>query len=140
MIAIAVEFVNQMNRVAQATEKAKFRNLGHALARIRKDAVASIEPSDEPSPPGSPPHTRKRISRKGNVVKGHLQRAIVYKVEGDSGVVGPRESIVGESGQAHEFGGKYKGGDYPERAFMGPALDRNLDNFASTWGGSIGEG
>jgi indolepyruvate ferredoxin oxidoreductase beta subunit len=42
--------------VLDAAKTAEFRNLGHAAASIRKDAVASIKTSDEPSPPGEPPH------------------------------------------------------------------------------------
>jgi phage gpG-like protein len=128
-----------MSRVAKATEVATFRNLGHAAARIRKDAIESIEPSDEPSEPGKPPHTRRRVSRAGKALKGHLQRAIVYASDKETATIGPRESIVGESASAHEHGGEYMGGEFPARPFMRPALERNLDKFHRDWAGSIGE-
>lgn len=117
----------------EAADKAAFRNFGHAAASIRKDAASTIERSREPSEPGQPPHTRR----------GQLPRAIRYAVDelgGDVGaVVGPRASLVGESGAAHEIGGEYKGTEFPERPFMGPALERALPRFAEQWRGSIGE-
>jgi len=80
------------------------------------------------------------VSKSGKVSKGQLPRAIVYDndKESDTAVIGPRESVVGTSGEAHEFGGDYKGQDFPERPFMGPALDKNIDRFASSFAGSIG--
>ena len=68
-----------------------------------------------------------------------MPRAIVYAADKESAVVGPRHSVVGEAGAAHEFGEEFRGTDYPERSYMEPALDANLDRFAASWGGSIGE-
>jgi phage gpG-like protein len=141
MIGLAVTIASNFQKVEQSADKASFKNLGHAASRIRKDAIDSVVPSDEPSKPGTPPHTRNRVSKKGKQLKGQLQRAIVFShdKEKQEAVIGPRESIVGESAAAHEFGGDYKGQDFPIRSFMGPALTANLDRFASDWAGSIGE-
>jgi hypothetical protein len=127
-----------LGAVQTAADKAKFRNFGHAAARIRKDAAGSILPSDSPSSPGRPPHTRLKISKKGKRITGALERAIVFDVTKESAVIGPRATIVGQSGSAHELGGEYKGQIFPERSFMVPALDKNTDRFQADWEGSIG--
>jgi hypothetical protein len=131
MIGIAVKVDNQLARVKTAADRAAFRNLGHASATIRKTSIASIERSDEPSDPGEPPHTRS----------GQLPRAIRFDVDRakQESVIGPQASLVCESGAAHELGEEFHGQDFPERPFMFPALEDNLDRFASDWAGSIGE-
>jgi hypothetical protein len=53
-------------------------------------------------------------------------------------VIGPRESVVGDVGRAHEFGGEFRGEDYPERPFMTPALDETEEAFGSSFAGSLG--
>ena len=141
MIQTIVKYADHTERVAKEARKAVYRNVGHAAASIRKEAIESIESGDGPSAPGTPPHTHTRkVSKSGKVSKGQLPRAIVYDndKESDTAVIGPRESVVGTSGEAHEFGGDYKGQDFPERPFMGPALDKNIDRFASSFAGSIG--
>jgi hypothetical protein len=125
MFGLSVQIVDRLQSVAQAT----FRSLGHAAAAIRKTAIGSIGVSDEPSAPGSPPHTRGR----------QLPRAIVYDVSAESAVVGPRESVVGQAGAAHEHGGEFRGDQYAERPFMAPALVSNLERFPQEWEGAIGE-
>ena len=131
MISLAVQIVDRVARVQKAADQAGYRNLGHAAASLRKTAVASIERSDEPSDPGEPPHTRR----------GQLPRAIRFDVDRtkQEAVIGPRASVVGEAGAAHEFGEEFRGTDYDERPYMGPALDASLDRFASDWAGSIGD-
>lgn len=140
MIGTAFQFEDRTKRVTAATEKASFRNFGHAAAAIRKDAIASIQNEPGASEPGTPPHTHTGgITKKGKVRKGNLQRAITYDADKESAVIGPRESVVGLAGRAHELGGEFRGDEYPERPFMEPALEKNLDRFASEWAGSIGE-
>lgn len=140
MIGTAFQFTDQSKRVTNAADAASFRNLGHAAAAIRKDAVESIVAADGPSAPGTPPHTHTGgVTKKGKVRKGNLQRAIVFDADKESAVIGPRFSVVGLAGRAHELGEEFHGDLYPERAYMGPALDRNKDRFASSWAGSIGE-
>lgn len=141
MLGALTKFVDQSQRVVKASNKAAYANIQHAAASIRKEAIASIQPDDAPSPPGKPPHTRKRFTRKGKQITGHLPRAITFAADKatQTAVVGPRASIVGESASAHEFGGEYKDQTYPERPFMSPALEKNLDRFAASFAGSIGE-
>jgi len=132
MFGLDVIVDSRMQRVEELAERAQFRNFGHASARISKDAKASIVTSSDPSPPGSPPHTRAQ--------RGHnLRGAIRYASDQDGAIIGPMKSIVGDVGQAHEFGGRFRGEDFERRPFMGPALERNLDRFADDWEGSIGE-
>ena len=129
MFGIKFRTVDRTKRVKGAADKAGFRNFGHAAASIRKDAVASIEVSPDPSTPGSPPHTRRRL----------LPRALRFDQDKKAGVIGPTASVAGRVGHTHEFGGPYKGEDYPERPYMLPALERALPRFAGQWQGSIGE-
>lgn len=118
-----------LERVIKAVEGATYRNLSHAIASIRKSIIANISSSPHPSAPGTPPNTRR----------GQLRRAIVYDVQGDSAIAGPRHSFVGESGAGQEFGGKYKDRNLPARPYMGPGLEEGAPRFAQDWEGSIGE-
>lgn len=141
MISLAFKIIDQFDRIMPAVERAAFKNVGHAAAAIRKDAIASIEEAEGPSEPGRPPHTHTaKTTRSGKTRLGHLPRAITFHHDkaSMSAVIGPRESVVGEAGSAHELGGEYKGEDYPPRPFMVPALERNAGRFAADWQGSIG--
>lgn len=132
MFTVKATTTNDMQRVAKAAERAQFRNLGHAAARISKDAKASIVTDQDPSAPGTPPHTK--------AAAGHnLRGAIRYDSNKEDAVIGPLASFVGEAGRAHEKGEEFRGQDYPERPFMLPALEKNLDRFAADWKGSITE-
>ena len=129
-------------RVQDAADKATFKNLGHAASSIRKSAIESIQPEEGPSAPGTPPHTHTGgVTKKGKPRKGNLQRAIVYDVDkaAQDAVIGPRASVVGEAGAAHELGGEFHGDDYPERPYMGPALETNAPRLPGEFAGSIGE-
>src|SRR6185295_18918208 len=97
------------DRVAKAADKAAFRNFNHAAAAIRKDVQSTLERAEGPSAPGTPPHTHK-----GNF----LRRAIRFAADAAGAVIGPAFSMVGTAGEAHEFGGDYKGHDFPEREFI----------------------
>lgn len=140
MIGTGFQFIDQTKRVETATEKAAFRNFSHAAAAIRKDAIGSIQQAEGPSEPGTPPHTHTGgVTKKGKVRKGNLQRAITFDATKEDAVIGPRESVVGLAGRAHELGEEFHGDDFPERPYMSPALEQNMDRFASEWSGSIGE-
>jgi phage gpG-like protein len=127
------KYIDKSRKVQRAADKAAFRNFGHAAASIRKDAAASIKRAKGPSSRGQPPHTRRGRGR------GALKRSIRFHATKEDAVIGSRFSIVGESGSAHEFGGRYKGDHFDERPFMGPALDRAASRFGSDWAGTIGE-
>lgn len=142
MIGFTFKTIDQFDRVLNAAEKAGFKNLGHAAASTRKTAIASIKEAPGASPPGTPPHTHtQKVTRRGKTRLGHLPRAIAFHHDRKEmrAVVGPRESVVGTAGAAHEHGGDYKGEEYPKRPTIVPALTQNLDRFASDWAGSIGE-
>lgn len=129
MFTVTVKTVDRTKRVKDASDKAAFRNFRHAAASIRKDAAAAIEVSPDPSPPGQPPHTKRR----------QLARAIRFDADKEGAVIGPRASVVGQAGSVHELGGRYKGQEFPERPYMLPALERAIPRFAGSWQGSIGE-
>jgi len=134
---IGLDFALQITTapVEKAAKQAGVKNVGHAAAIVRKDAIASIKPAEGASSPGSPPHTHGGKKKRG---KGKLPKAILFAQVGDTAVVGPAKSITGTVGEAHEFGGKYKGETFAERPFMGPALTRQTPRFAESFAGSIG--
>lgn len=132
MIELKVQTEWNAKRLLAAVDRASERNHRQTAFDIMRTAQASIDTSDEPSPPGQPPHTRGR-GRK------NLRSAVRYDATKTDAVVGPMQSVVGEIGAVHEFGETFRGTDYDERAFMGPALDEHIDRFALMWAGSIGE-
>ena len=82
-----------------------------------------------PSSPGRPPHT-----------KGLLKEAIDFEqsFSGESAIIGPKSEVVSNVGGAHEFGGPFRGRQYPKRPFMGPALDVEVkNNLPKAWENSI---
>jgi len=129
VIGFDFKFVDTSKLVIDRAKDATFKNLGHTVATIRKDAQASIDISAEPSQPGTPPNTRD----------GKLPRAITFDVDkaSDIAVVGPRASVVGQAGAAHEHGETLGETDFPERDFMEPALEKNLSRFGESFAGSI---
>ena len=129
MIEVKTRIVDETAKVVKAAEKADFKNFSHAAASLRKTVIDSIEKADGPSAPGTPPHTHKRK---------FLSRSIAFDATKEGAVIGPRASIVGIVGTAHEFGGRYKGGSFARRPFMQPALMKSLSRFAGEWKGSIG--
>lgn len=116
-------------KVKKPAKQAAFKNLGHAGAAIRLTARRSIRKSSMAAPRGSPPNTRR----------GQLQRGILYAVNknSESVIIGSAYTFVGQSGKAHEFGGKYKKQNYPKRAFMEPALEKNASRLSRLWKDSI---
>ena len=148
-ITIDANLLKAIGPQSEPVKDAKFRNFQHAAASIRKNARSSIK--------SAPPETRTRARRRrGQIVararsgasrpgtppytrRGALRRAILWDVNEQSAIIGPRQTVVGLSAAAHEFGETYKGTDYPERPFMQPALEQALPRFADSWAGSIGE-
>jgi hypothetical protein len=103
------------DRILRAIQRANegwLNSVGYLISSLAK---GRIKRSTRKAPAGEPPHSRR----------GLLRRAIRYRVAPDrrSVVIGPRFSVVGSAGAAHEHGGKYKGETYPRRPFMGPTLD-----------------
>jgi hypothetical protein len=129
MFTTKVKIEDRTKAVKAASDKAAFRNFGHAAASIRKDVAASIEVSPDPAPPGQPPHTRKRL----------LPRSLRFAYDKEGAVIGPTASMAGQAGAVQELGGRYKGQEFPERPYMLPGLERNIPRFAGSWQGSIGE-
>lgn len=135
MIGFDFKFADQTKAVKDAAAAGVFKNTKQAAATIRKAAIASIQPGDGPSPPGTPPHTQTAgLTKKGTPRRGNLQRAILFDVAPDGvGIVGPRKSVIGEAGRVHEFGGELFGDEYPERPYMEPALEKNLTRFGDSF-------
>lgn len=107
-----------------------FKNIFHAAASISRDAKRSLKTSARPSAPGKPPYTRRGLFRRAVRFEADRQK--------QSAVIGFVASMVGESAKAHEFGGRYKGAEYPERPTMKPALERNIHRLGGQFKGIIG--
>ena len=117
--------------IVEATERASYKNIGHALASIRKAAIASVVKSPKASTPGTPIHTKR----------GFAKRSIGYELKDKlGGFAGFDYSKIGPAMSVHEHGGRRKKQSYPKRPTMLPALLSNLDRFAASWRYSIGPG
>ena len=118
------------SKLKRAVKTATFVSLNNAGGAIRLTASRSIKINDDPSPVGTPPHTRK---------SKQLRHAIKYAVEKSRGtvVIGPDVANVGTSGKAHEFGGQFRREHYDRRPFMGPALEAVRDRLPALWAGSV---
>lgn len=127
MLKIGATIQSQQDSVLNAVKSRSRDAMAHLAAKVRLAAQSSITTSEEPSPPGSPPHTRE----------GQLRRAIVFSVGESDAIVGPRASVVGPIGELMEFGGEFFGRDYEARPFMGPAPEEAIDDFAGQWSGSL---
>ena len=116
-------------RLRKAMARARTGSLSSVGYLISQIAKSKIKRSRKPGRPGQPPTTRR----------GLLRRAIRYQMSSDkySVVIGPIYSMVGTSGQAHEFGGQYKGARFPERPFMGPSLDEAMPQIGPKFRGSV---
>jgi hypothetical protein len=151
MFGLHIKFVDGTAKVIKASDKAAFRNMGHAAASIRITAIESVEFTREivgyytamtrkgprtitiyrPSEPGTPVHSHHS--------RMFFRQAIRFDVSKTDAVVGPAESIIGDIMSAHEFGKEYKGFDYDPRPVLAPALEANLDRFVAEWKHSITE-
>lgn len=108
----------RLERIEKAVQRARSGNLRSVGYLISTLAKGSIRNSQQKSQPGQPPTTRR----------GLLRRAIRYELAQDrqSVVIGPAFSIAATAGEPHEHGGLYKGEQYEQRPFMGPALEEAL--------------
>ena len=129
MIGANVRSFFDAKGVQRKANDGSIKALGHAAGAIRLTARRSIKRSPAYSDPGTPPHTRR----------GLLREAILYAVEKDAqrALIGPTYEMAGTSGSAHEFGGRYRGDEYPKRSFMGPALEAIRPRLPSFWAASV---
>lgn len=116
-----------IKRILDSVRAANIEAFGQAGSLLMRVARAMIITSRRPSKPGAPPHSRR----------GQLRRAVRYELEREGVVIGPTAEGVGLSATAHEFGGSYRGGRYPERQLMGPALERVMDRLPGHWEASV---
>jgi hypothetical protein len=123
------QWATNSKKIWTAMEKRTRWALAKAAYRVFRDAQSTIEKSPDPSEPGKPPHTRR----------GMLPKAIRYQVDYTipDAIIGPVGSVIADIGQLHEFGGEHYGHQYPERPFMRPALQRELDDFTGGFSGSF---
>jgi phage gpG-like protein len=126
-----VQIRMQEERLRKAVERARAGGLRAAAFLVSQAAKKKIIKSRTASAPGKPPHSRR----------GLMKFAIRYEVAKDnmSAVIGPIKSKAGTSGQAHEFGGSYRGAYFPARPFMGPALMETLPQLGPKFRGTVRE-
>lgn len=144
MIGLDFKYTDTSKAVTDAADKAIFKNVSHAAAALRVEEIAEIKPASGPSRPGTPPHTHtqgvvKRGKRAGKVRLGQLPRSFAFdasKTTKDA-VSGPRESVVGLSAHAHEFGDEFHGDSFAERSFAKPALEKIAPRFGDSFAGSV---
>ena len=132
MIGFKVKMQREIAKaVKRAAEKGTFRSLGHAAAAIRKTAIRliTVVKKGTPSKPGEPIHSKT----------GRAKKSILFGVDRgqQEAVIGFNAAWMKDSMDPHEHGGVYKGGNYPARPTMGPALQANLVRFAASWKDSI---
>jgi len=130
VIAAKAKVKFNAKKIAKAAKRGNIKSVDHAAAAIRLVARHSIRQSPKKSRAGRPPNTRK----------GRLRGAIKYAVSKSpqvGAVIGPDAARVGTSGQAHEFGGRYKKQYYQKRQFMGPALEKVKPRMPRCWANSI---
>ena len=126
---VRIEFAE--DRLLGAMKQANRKALGRVGAYVRKAAVNSVRKSKKASAAGTPPNTRR----------GLLKHAVLFGVEAGAGrvVIGPARSLIGISMTAHEFGGRYRGREYPRRPLMGPALEHAAPRLPKLWENSLRE-
>lgn len=125
MIGVIAKTFFEPGALVRRKDRADRRFLFKAGAAVRTRARRKIRRSKKASSPGRPPRTRR----------GQLRRAIFFGVELEKKtvVIGPAYSRVGEAGKAHEHGGLYRGGDFPQRPFMGPAQQETQEKLPDIW-------
>lgn len=152
MFAVTTKTTDLTDRVRKAVERASFKNFAHGGASIRKTAIESIKITKEvigyiskktksgkrrrvkiyrPSPVGTPVHSHRN--------KGFVSRGVRFDATKESAVIGPTSTVYGDVMRVHEFGGERLGQHFDARPTMAPALENNLDRFASSWRGSVTE-
>lgn len=129
-------------KVVRAVDKAKRHVLAKAGAFIRLTARRSLRTRAGSAPPGQPPHSHT----------GLVKRFILFGYEpgSDSVVVGPaRINRTTDAPHTLEFGGttaiergrKGKGRKrkvrIAQRAYMGPALEKERPKLPKLWAGSV---
>ena len=112
-------------KVKKKLDDTTFKTISHAASTVRLIAKRSIRSSKKKSAVGTPPHTHTK----------KLPRSIIYYADKKTmwAIVGTSVNIVGEAGQAHEFGGLYKRTRYDKRPFMLPALEKVAPRLPSEW-------
>ena len=124
-MAVRTKIEFDARRVLAGVAAANAKALRMAGAYVRRAARNSIRISPSASGRGRPPHSRR----------GALKRSILfgYDPARSTVVVGPSHNLIGASGSAHEFGGRYGNENYPERPFMLPALQKSASHLPGLW-------
>lgn len=115
----------ESRRILAAVGRGNLKALRQAGAYIRKVARHAVSRSAKASLPGRPPHTRQ----------GLLKRAVLFGVEArrEAVLIGPAASLIGSVMAAHEFGGRFRGRNYPKRPLMGPSLEQSKHHLPALW-------
>lgn len=131
MFGFNIKIIETVDNVQKAADRAVYKNVRHAAFSIRKYIRESIKKSPNAANPGDPVATRGK--------RGNVKNSIFAAIESDNAIIGPRFSFVGDAMEAHEFGKRRGVNKYEARPTSGPALEANMDRFAGSFRGSIGE-
>ncbi|MDD4890545.1 MAG: hypothetical protein PHU85_11530 [Phycisphaerae bacterium] len=128
-LGTSVQIEDHLDRITEATDRAKPRNLQQAAELVRDLARGSIRVSRRPSSPDTPPHTRA----------GELPAAIQIGADKETTLIGTAYSRIGTGGEPHERAGRVAGRRerFERRPFMLPALEAAAPRFAGLWIGTI---
>lgn len=112
-------------RILMAARMGSLQALRRAGAYVRGAAKRAVAISPVPAAPGKPPHSRA----------GLLKRGLLFGVEKSrmAVLVGPAYSFIGLSMTAHEYGGRFRGRQYPARPLMWPTLQGTAKQLPSIW-------
>lgn len=155
-------FFFDRERVLKAADRAQVRVLSRFGAFVRTTAQRSMRRRKGPSAPGTPPSSHGADKKpRGSKYRGAWLRELLffsYDPVSKTCVVGPLGFKSSPVPHLHEFGGvlpvkpltiHYPNGGtklipggvkrYPQRAYMAPALAKEMPKFAKLFEGSIRE-
>jgi hypothetical protein len=131
MINMKVRLKLKLNEIKKIERKSRQGPLKHIAAKIRLTAKRSIRPAPKKKKvfpkPGRPPRTRTKI----------LPRSIVFSVDSEGAVIGPKRDEIAHVANLLEFGGKRRGQRFRRFPFMGPAFEKILPEVPRAWANSI---
>lgn len=123
---VKVEVLDLTGNVKKAYNRGNLERTRGAAAYIYTVIKNSIKTTGKPNPPGGKVKSRYRV----------LKSAMAFNVDDDRGTftvgTSARDSAPNLAG-THEFGGEFRGRNYPARPFMRPGLEASLPKLPEKW-------
>lgn len=140
---LAFSFRGNQSALKKAVALGMFKSLTHAAAVIRLTAKRSVRGRSRNRPDGTKARrVNYSASPPGQPVRsptGLLRHSLRFVVDKEAGtaVIGTDASFIDQIGNVHEFGGTFRGANYPARPFIGPAFRKHLPQLSKFWGNSV---